>query len=331
MRAIFLLMLICMPALLQAQYAPQALVGGTAAVSKNSPQFGSWSSACTIIRGLQQIGNPASGYASVGDASAAVGAPDGSVVSLGDSGVAILRFATPIRNGAGPDFAVFENGFAKIDDPELAFLELAFVEVSSDGVNFVRFPASSQTPDTEQISSVGGLSYINARRVNNLAGKYIGSWGTPFDLAELAGTPGLDINAITHVRIVDVVGDVTSHASRDAQGKVVNDPFPTPFASGGFDLDAVGVLNAGPASVHAFTSADFSFYPNPADAVLNLRLTNRSFKNAQIIDPSGRQLAQVPLNDAYTGISLQGIPPGYYFLRLLSNDGTQCTRPFVRR
>jgi hypothetical protein len=47
------------------------------------------------------------------------------------------------------------------------------------------------------------------------------------------------------VRIVDVVGSLTL-GSVDSLGNVVNDPYPTAFASGGFDLDAVGVLHAVP-------------------------------------------------------------------------------------
>ena len=71
----------------------------------------------------------------------------------------------------------------------------------------------------------------------NLAGKTLRGFGTPFDLRELAGTPGLDTRRVTHVRIVDVVGD---GSSRDSYGNPIYDPFPT-WGSGGFDLDGVGV------------------------------------------------------------------------------------------
>ena len=71
------------------------------------------------------------------------------------------------------------------------------------------------------------------------------NYGTPFDLQELADTPGLDVNNITYVRIIDVVGSLDSqYASHDLKGHRVNDPWPTPFASCGFDLDAVGAINA---------------------------------------------------------------------------------------
>jgi hypothetical protein len=326
----FILMLL-LPVVSGAQFAPQALVSGSTAISKASAQLSGWATHCTIHRGLQQIGNPGLGVTSVGDSSAATGLSDGSVVSLGDSGVAVLRFARPIRNEAGADFAVFENGFAKTGDPELAFLELAFVEVSSDGINYTRFPATSGTPDTEQISSIGGMSYINARRLNNLAGKYIGTWGTPFDLAELSGTPGLDINAVTHVRIVDVIGDVGPYASFDDAGNVVNDPFPTAFASGGFDLDAVGVLNAPGTGLAPLAGPLVQIYPNPAGATLNISASAMGYESATIFDLAGRQLIHAALCAGAAQINVTQLPAGYYQLLLTASDGTRCSLPFAHQ
>ena len=69
-------------------------------------------------------------------------------VSLGDGGTVVLTFPQPIGDVPGPDFAVFENGFKAFDNS--FFLELAHVEVSSDGVNFYRFPSSSLTPSLSQ-------------------------------------------------------------------------------------------------------------------------------------------------------------------------------------
>ena len=84
--------------------------------------------------------------------------PSSGVVSLGDGGYGILTFDEPIDNGLGWDFAVFENSFS--DD----FLELAFVEVSSDGINFFRFPATSLTQDIVQ---VGGFGNIDANELDH--------------------------------------------------------------------------------------------------------------------------------------------------------------------
>jgi hypothetical protein len=157
------------------------------------------------------------------------------VVSLGDGGIATLTFSAAIFNGEGFDFAIFENSFS--DD----FLELAHVEVSSDGINFFRFPSVSLSPSDVQVESFG---LLDATQIYNLAGKYRLFYGTPFDLQDLANELGLDINSMTHVRIIDVVGSILPEfATYDSQGNIINDPWPTPFPTSGFDLDAVGVIH----------------------------------------------------------------------------------------
>jgi hypothetical protein len=223
-------------------YAPAAGQPGSTAIFKDDPGFVQWATGVTVVRGLQEIDNPSLGYASFGTPAMALGRAEGTAtdcVSLGDGGWATLSFAYPIPNGLGPDFAVFENSFSD------TFLELGFVEVSSDGANFFRFPAVSLTPTDTQVGSFGTLDPTN---INNLAGKYRAGYGTPFDLQELAGvSPLLNIDAVTHVRVVDVVGSVQDpYATYDSQNHKVNDPWPTPFDSGGFDLDAVGVLHTLP-------------------------------------------------------------------------------------
>ena len=59
--------------------------------------------------------------------------PAGSPFSLGDGGWITLSFATSIRNDPGDDFVVFENAFSFEGS---VFMEIGFVEVSSDGQNF---------------------------------------------------------------------------------------------------------------------------------------------------------------------------------------------------
>ena len=144
------------------------------------------------------------------------------VVSLGRGGSITLGFAEPIEDGEGADFAVFENSFSA------TFLELAFVEVSVDGVEFVRFPSASLT--TEAAAADGE---VDATDVDGLAGKDEGGFGTPFDLA----TVGL--SQVRFVRLIDIVGGMAT----DSMGRVIWDPFPTNI-SAGFDADGVAVLGA---------------------------------------------------------------------------------------
>jgi len=229
-------------------FAPQAGQPDSTAIAGNDPRFVEWASSVqSLVRGPQNIANPSLGLASFGTPGNALGPSDAAtnfsgVVSLGDGGQITLGFDKPIRNGTGPDFAVFENGFAS---GSLAFLELGFVEVSSDGTNFFRFDATSDTPTASQVASFG---LLDATNLNNLAGKYIAGFGTPFDLEELAGrSPLLDVDDVRFVRIVDVVGSINPlYATNDSFGNIVNDPWPTASSSSGFDLDAVGAINVVP-------------------------------------------------------------------------------------
>lgn len=155
------------------------------------------------------------------------------VVSLGEGGTITLSFERPLADGPGPDFAVFENGFSD------GFLELAFVEVSSDGEHFVRFPSAYLG-----LEPIGPFTEHDPELIDGLAGKYRRGYGTPFDLSVLAWSAptqaGLvDLHRITQVRLVDVLGDGTM---ADTFGNPIYDPYPVRH-SAGFDLDGVAVFN----------------------------------------------------------------------------------------
>ena len=194
------------------------------------------------------------------------------IVSLGDlnrqqiddgllSGQITLSFEEPIRQQDGYEFVVFENGFTSDVSLEtgsvagLMFAELGYVEVSSNGIDFARFPSVSLAP--EPLGSYGTLEISN---VYNLAGKHPNGTGTPFDLQEIAGEPNVisglvDINDIRYVRIVDIPGSgdfydqAVTHIN-PASGpvrKYYSDNHPiydawVTFGSGGVDVEGVGVL-----------------------------------------------------------------------------------------
>ena len=194
-----------------------------------------------FARGPLNIANPGLGDASHGQPEDALGPATGNdsldAVSLGDGGSLTLFFPNGISDGAGDDFAVFENAFFA---PDGLFAELAYVEVSSNGSDFARFEADSLTP--EPVLAFGSIDPTDIR---NLAGKQPIQLGTGFDLGELADHPlvtgsQLDLQDVAYVRIVDTVGD----GSRlDADGDPIYDPYATPFPTGGFDVQAVGVIH----------------------------------------------------------------------------------------
>lgn len=193
-----------------------------------------------------------------------------------------VSFDTAITNGTGADFAVFENAFTSNYNTSgggiagQVFAELAYVEVSTDGVHFARFLNVSLTE-----AAVGMYGNVDPSNIFNLAGKsanaYGESWGTPFDLdtlidatailsalaaAEVSLTSDnltslqlaieanqllidqgfLNLAEINYIRLVDIPGN---GSYLDSLGNPIYDAWYT-FGSGGFDLDAVGAINVVP-------------------------------------------------------------------------------------
>lgn len=306
---------------LHAQFAGAAGQPGSSAIAKDSSIIVSWAKACTVERGLINITNPFQGLASTGTESDAIGPADqSSVVSLGDSGIAILTFDHPIFNGPGPDFAVFENAFND------SFLELGYVEISSDGINYFRFPSTSLVQNSIQIGPFDQLG--SPVKLNNLAGKYRSGYGTPFDLQEMTAIVGLDIDAITHIKIVDVVGSINpSYGTEDQFGNLINDPFPTAFPSGGFDLDAVGVCHMQFVnSISENSLIDFTIYPNPVKDQLRIKIEKDSFKSIEIIDNQGVSL----FFSSEKAIDLSHIPSGIYQARITFANGQYFTKRITK-
>lgn len=313
------LVLVCTISVTMAQgpYAPPAGQTGSDAIPADSPVISAWASQATIVRGPMNIANTTAGNASAGNELSPLGkAGENGIVSLGDGGTAILTFNEPISDHPGPDFAVFENSFS--DD----FLELAFVEVSSDGTNFVRFEAFSNTDTTQQVASFGT---IDATDIHHLAGKYRGGYGTPFDLKTLEGKAGLDISNVTHVKIVDVVGALDpAYRTVDSRGWPVNDPWPTEFPSSGFDLDAVGVVDPSVSGVAEKEEEMLRIYPNPATDILQLSRNRGGAGRIYLSDLYGRTLLSFELaaGELRTQISLRehGLASGQYLLHFTDAD-----------
>lgn len=187
---------------------------------------------------------------SLGDLSAAQiagGSPVGKVTLQFTSGTQ----TEPIRNLPGADLVIFENGLVGLTGTGGAgaggvFGELAYVEVSSNGVDFARFPSISLTP-----GAVGQYGTLDPTNIYHLAGKHVNgegeSWGTPFDLAALASHPlvtagTLDLNAVRYVRIVDIPGSGAFRDTATPATHAIYDPWQTAL-SGGFDVEAVGAIS----------------------------------------------------------------------------------------
>jgi hypothetical protein len=298
----------------------QTFPAGTNAIHKDSSIIVSWAVSADVERGYINIadtsityteGGTTSNKAWKGNPEDATGQADGIFVSLGDSGSVVLQFDKPIFNGPGSDFAVFENAiFSPPTQFVTAFVELAFVEVSSNGIDFERFPAITNCQFTDQI---GGFEATEWNQFENLAGIYPVFYGVPFNLDDIPGII-VDKNNITQIKVIDVIGNVNEEfASYDSQGTIINDAWPTSFATCGFDLDAIGIIHSDQ-SVKSLNQNPYSFYPNPAKETINISV-DREVK-LEIIDYSGQILfsKQITASDYRTDISQ--LAAGIYILKI---------------
>jgi len=284
-----------------------------------------WAIQCEVERGYINISNPEQTYthgeitsnrAFAGAEQDACGAANGlSTVSLGDGGIATVQFQNPIRDGEGYDFVVFENGFFNPPgETSAAFIELAFVEVSSDGLHFFRFNTLSEMPYVSQNSS---FLAINWTLFHGFAGVYTHPYGVAFDLADLPDNALLNKQRITHVRVIDVVGCIQpQYASYDSQGNIVNDPWPTPFHTGGFDLDAVGVINEANSSVNNTLSLQVYLYPNPASHNVFVHGVSDPI-SIEVFDNTGKQLMKIYDSASF---SVETLSKGSYIIRIVGNN-----------
>ncbi len=311
-------------------FAPQVGFAGSTAIYKDSSIFIDWATDIDINRSYQNIIYPENGLVSFGTNSLALGKADGiaNVVSLGDGGNAVLSFSSPIVNGEGYDFAVFENGFLQEENSYFAFLEFAYVSVSTNGEEYIRFPSVSEISFETQTNIFGNS---DASYVHNLAGKYIANYGTPFNLDEikdLAKGTTVDLNNINYIKLTDVIGTISSeNCSYDSEGNIINDPYPTSFPSGGFDLDAVGVIN-NKINTENINNNNVFLYPNPAFNIISFYSSKNIITTYEIYSVSGNLIEQ-NFDIKNNAIIINNLEKGMYFVKFYS-EGHISTSKFIK-
>lgn len=193
-------------------------------------------------------------------ASQALGAPAGEgngsgsndVATLGVSGSLTLEFGNRCVDSAGADLLVCENPFFVSTGG--SFAETLFVEVSTNGVQFARFPNRYTGPQSQLPSIQGaplawyrgfaGLRPVVANvSTNHDPYDLVHAGADAFDLADLAGDPlvqagTVDLSDIRYVRLLDI----NSGNALDSTGTVVWD-CGLDFSSSA-DVDAIVALNS---------------------------------------------------------------------------------------
>jgi hypothetical protein len=90
-----------------------------------------------------------------------------------------------------------------------------------------------------------------------------------------------------YVRLIDVVGSIDPKwGSRDSKGNLINDPWPTPFPSCGFDLDAIGVIHPLHSATNRMNSLQV-FQVFPRENQLQIK-SSRAIGEVQVIQSNGK-------------------------------------------
>lgn len=226
------------------------------------------------------------------------------ILSLGIGGSVTLAFDVTITDGPGADLTVFENGFVFGGGN---YSEVAFVEVSTDGVAFARFPSRYAGPPGPQApfgalpfgtfsGLAGGLPGI-ANVFTNAIDPFdpVVSGGESFDLAELTQHPlvlagTVDLANVHYVRIVDMVSGVDV----DSFGVMIQDN----GGASGADIDAVAVIQ------HVGNQV-------PTGPSVDLFQDAQGYLHCVLSDPNGRQ----DLDPASLRMSLDLVELPFFHLR----------------
>ena len=200
--------------------------------------------------------------------------------------------------------------------------------MSSDGTNYFRFPSTSLTQCQTQTSGFGNT---DATKINNLAGKYRSPFGTPFNLDDVPENDLLDKNSVRFVKIIDVVGSLNFQLSTfDSHENPINDPWPTPYNTCGFDLDAIGVINnTTNAQMKKYSAERIQIFPNPAQNTLNINAPFASYQ-ITILNIQGQVLQNDFLENSSLKFDISNFEAGYYLIELKTQTSNRIYR-FIKQ
>ena len=145
------------------------------------------------------------------------------MATLGAGGSLTLQFGNRCFDGIGADLLVCENPF--LVSTGGSFAETMFVEVSSNGTDFARFPNRYLGPDS-QLPPIQGapMAWYRGLAVRPVVANVV-TGHDPFDLvrrgdafgfADLAGDPLVQSGVVDTVRSVRALVDIDSGNAKDS-------------------------------------------------------------------------------------------------------------------
>jgi hypothetical protein len=78
--------------------------------------------------------------------------------------------------------------------------------------------------------------------------------------------------------------------------------------------------------------SNISVYPNPANDLLNIDITNANFKNSEVViyNISGTEVLKTNLTSNSARLNIEALSAGVYFVRVINQNGFNKTVKFVK-
>jgi hypothetical protein len=99
-----------------------------------------------------------------------------------------------------------------------------------------------------------------------------------------------------------------------------------------FELILNGKINTSINQANIIANTYLTVYPNPATDLLNVNISNASFKNSSITisSVSGQQIMNSTMNGSNVQLNIEGLSNGVYFATVANENGFNKTIKFVK-
>ncbi len=126
-----------------------------------------------------------------------------------------------------------------------------------------------------------------------------------------------------------MVGNIYEYATYDIYENPINDPWPTPFESSGFDLDAVGIIHDKEhTAIGQFNKIEYSIGPNPFSDFLKINDLKEGVE-INIFNLDSEHIFNFKV-DKEGSVLIKGnnLPKGLLLLQIIE-DGNSITRKIL--
>jgi hypothetical protein len=141
-----------------------------------------------------------------------------------------------------------------------------------------------------------------------------------------------NFDANVSVSLLDKYTNKTSNVKANTKYSFEMGPGVNQWGKNRFELILNGKINTSINQANIIANTNLTVYPNPATDLLNINMSNASFKNSSITisSVSGQQLMNSTMNGANAAINIEGLSNGVYFVTVANENGFNKSIIFVK-